>query len=182
MRASDREMCYNVVMLTKAEAKELLTANQTLQATNTLLLAETTRLLALVTTLEARLAALAAAPGPPPSVQLQHPRPAAPALKPARKQRAAAHNHGRPRATPTAIRIHAYDTCPTCAYTLRSQSIARCREVRDVPLLTPVQVIKYQILKRYCPHCECRRELELRLDGLVIGHGRLSTRILGWIA
>lgn len=51
-----------------------------------------------------------------------------------------------------------------------------------MPLLTPVQVIEYQVLKRYCPHCERWREPELRLDGLVIGHGRLSTRILALIA
>src|SRR4051794_19245102 len=113
-----------------------------LETTNAALVAENQRLLTLVATLEARVAALEAAPsGPPPPVKPNPPRPD-PATKPPRKKRAAAHNHGRRRATPTEIRTHAYDACPTCAYPLRGTSLARRREVLDLPLLTPVQVIE----------------------------------------
>src|SRR5438105_7868950 len=102
-----------------------------LETTNATLVAENARLLALVATLEARIAALDAAPsGPPPPVKPNTPRPD-PTTKPPRKKRDPAHNHGRRRATPTEIRTHAYDHCPTCAYPLRGHSIARRREVLD---------------------------------------------------
>ncbi len=180
-------MCYNGLMLTEDEADRLLTENQTLQATNITLVAENARLLALVSTLEARVVSLEArlatheAADQPPPIKPSTPRPA-PAPQPPRKKRAPEHNHDRRRATPTEIRTHAYDQCPTCAYPLRGQRIARRRAVLDLPLLTPVQVIEYQVLKRYCPACARWHEPELRLDGLVIGHGRLSTRLLALLA
>jgi hypothetical protein len=147
-------------------------------AANTALQAEVTRLQTLVTTLQAQLTALQQQP--PPFVKPNKPAPADP--NPPRKKRDPAHNHGRPRATPTEVRRVAADTCPTCAYPLRGTSIARRREVLDLPPPPPVRVIEYQVLKRYCPHCACWVEPALNLDGLVVGHGRMSTRIMALIA
>jgi hypothetical protein len=80
------------------------------------------------------------------------------------------------------VRTHAYDSCPTCAYPLRGNSIARRREVLDLPPPPPVTVIEVQILKRYCPHCAKWVEPELNLDGLVVGHGRMSVQIMALVA
>jgi hypothetical protein len=152
----------------------------TLRTQNAALVAEVVRLQALVAALEAQLATRR---DPPPFVKPNKP-PPDPATKRPRRRRAPAHNHGRRRATPTEVRTHAYDTCPTCAYALHGASIARRREVLDLPPPPPVQVIEFQVLKRYCPHCAQWVEPELNLDGLVVGHGRVSVRIMaliGWL-
>ena len=151
--------------------------NAQLRQANAALQAEVARLQTVVAGLEAQLAELRHSK-PPPPVKPN----AAPAPKHPRKKRAPVHNHGRPRATPTEIRTHAYDTCPTCAYPLTGQSIARRREVLDLPPPPPVTVIEFQILKRYCPCCDQWVEPELNLDGLVVGHGRFSVRILALVA
>jgi transposase len=153
------------------ELAQLRTANAALQA-------EITRLQALVTTLQAQLTALQQ--HPPPFVKPNTPAPAGP--KPPRKKRDPRFNHGRGRARPTEVRTVAADTCPTCHYALRGCSIARRREVLDLPPPPPVTVIEYQVLKRYCPHCACWVEPPLNLDGLVVGHGRISTRIMALVA
>jgi hypothetical protein len=151
-----------------------------LRTQNAALAAEVARLQAVVATLEAHLAIRR---DPPPFVKPNQP-PPDPATKRPRQRRASVHNHGRRRATPTEVRTQAYDTCPTCAYALRGASIARRREVLDLPPPPPVQVIEFQVLKRYCPHCAQWVEPELNLDGLVVGHGRVSVRIMaliGWL-
>src|SRR4051812_3983808 len=85
----------------------------------------------LIAQLQARVAELEQLTRPPsPFVKPNTPAPPAPLPGP-RKKRAPVHNHGRPRATPTEVRTHAYAHCPTCAYPLTGQSIARRREVLD---------------------------------------------------
>jgi hypothetical protein len=152
--------------------------NAQLRQANAALHAEVTRLQGVVTALEAQLAALRHPKSPPPPVKPNAP----PPPKRPRKKRDPAHNHGRARATPTEIRTHAYDTCPTCAYPLTGHSIARRREVLDLPPPPPVTVIEFQVLKRYCPCCDQWVEPELPLDGLVVGQGRMSVRILALVA
>jgi hypothetical protein len=149
-----------------------------LRAENTTLRAEVVRLQQVVVGLEAQLTELRHSP--PPFVK-PNKAPRAPASQPRRK-RAASQNHGRRRAPPTVVRTHAYDTCPDCGYALRGQSIARRREVIDLPPPPPVGVIEYQVLKRYCPHCAQWCEPALPLDGLVVGQGRMSMRLLALVA
>jgi transposase len=172
--AAVTQTCYNTAMTPAEELDHL-------RSTNAALHAEVTRLQALVAALEAQLAALQLPKEPPPFVKANKPAPD-PATKPPRKKRDPRHNHGRPRATPTEVRTHAYDSCPTCAYPLTGSSIARRREVLDLPPPPPVTVIEYQVLKRYCPHCAQWCEPELNLDGLVVGHGRVSVRIMALVA
>ncbi len=155
---------------------------QLLLAENIVLREQLTGAAQLIAQLQARVAALEQLKTPPPPFIKPNRPPPAPAPKGPRKKRDPAHNHGRPRATPTEVRTHAYDTCPTCAYPLTGQSIARRREVLDLLSPPPVRVIEYQILKRYCPHCAQWREPALTLAGVVIGQGRVSVRILALIA
>jgi len=166
--------------LLQAEMDVLRAAHAAAQQTQHTLQEELAAALEQVAILQAQLRALAKRK-PPPNVKPNTPPPNA-ADPPPRKRRAPEHNHGRPRATPTEIRTHAYDTCPACGYRLRGQSIARRREVIDLPLPPPVTIIEFQVLKRYCPHCAKWYEPALNLDGLVVGHGRLSVSILALVA
>jgi transposase len=168
-------------MTLEEEVAALRTANAQLLTANAALQADVARLQTLVSALQAQLAAVQVQKDVPPGVKPNKPRPD-PAQKQPRKKRAPAHNHGRPRATPTEVRTHAYDTCPHCAYPLSGTSIARRREVLDLPPPPLVTVIEFQILKRFCPHCAQWVEPELKLDGFVVGHGRVSVRIMALVA
>jgi len=52
----------------------------------------------------------------------------------ARKKRDGRHNRARPRSRPTQIVEHRLVTCPRCQVRLGGISLARCREVIDVPV------------------------------------------------
>lgn len=99
-----------------------------------------------------------------------------------RKKRAAESNHGRKRETPTEIRQHALEHCSTCGYKLSGQSIGRRRQVIDLPIAQPVQVVEHQVLKRYCPCCQRWREPHLDLSGEVLGQSRLGVRVMSLVA
>lgn len=161
--------------MTEPEQQLLLAENMALREQ----LAAATHLIA---QLQARVAALEQQKTPPPPFIKPNTPPPAPAPPRPRKKRAPAQNHGRPRATPTEVRTHAYERCPTCAYPLRGHSIARRREVLDLPPPPPVRIIEVQVLKRYCPCCAQWREPALNLDGVVVGHGRMSVRVLALVA
>lgn len=68
--------------------------------------------------------------------------------KQARKKRDARYNRARRRSTPTQIVEHRIVTCPTCHLRLGGISLARCREVIDVP--PPVEVTHHRIYKGWC--------------------------------
>jgi transposase len=154
--------------------------NARLRTENATLQAQVTALQAQVLSLQQQVAALEARLPPPPAPRSPRPPPAPD--PPPRQKRAAGHNHGRSRATPTEVRTHAYDACPTCAYPLHGQSLARRREVLDLPPPQPVTVIEFQILKRYCPACACWYEPPLDLSALVVGQHRVSIRLMALIA
>jgi transposase len=99
-----------------------------------------------------------------------------------RKKRAPEHNAGRPRAEPTQTVQHAYERCPDCGYLLRGQSIARTREVIDLPPPPPVEVTEHQLLKRYCPVCQRWQVPSPDWSGQVLGQGRLGVRLVSLLA
>lgn len=99
-----------------------------------------------------------------------------------RKKRAPEHNAGRPRAAPTQRVQHAYERCPDCGYLLRGQSIARTREVIDLPPPPPVVVTEHQLLKRYCPVCQRWQVPSPDWSGQVLGQGRLGVRLVSLLA
>src|SRR2546429_7848686 len=67
--------------------------------------------------------------------------------KKVRKKREARHNRGRLRSTPTQIVEHRLVSCPTCQLRLGGMSLARSREVIDVPLPPPVEGTDHRIYK-----------------------------------
>jgi hypothetical protein len=117
---------------------------------------------------------------PPPFVKPNRPTSSAP--KPKRKKRAAEHNHGRKRMTPTRSVEHALERCPDCDYRLQGHSLDYAREVLELPEPQPIEVIEHRIIKRFCPHCQRWHSPKLDLSGVVLGQGRVGVRIASLIA
>lgn len=80
-------------------------------------------------------------------------KPSAEEKKP-RKKRDAKHNQGRARGVPTQIVEHRIVTCPDCHLRLGGISLARVREVIDVPLPPPVEGIHHRIFHGWCAQCQ----------------------------
>src|SRR5712691_1775685 len=102
--------------------------------------------------------------------------------KKARKKREARHNRGRPRSRPTQIVEHRLLTCPTCHLRLGGLSLARCREIIDIPPPAPVEVTEHRIYKGWCAGCQKWHEAPLDLHEQVVGQGRLGVRLASLIA
>jgi hypothetical protein len=107
-------------------------------------------------------------PGPPPA-------------RPDRPRRKRARGFGRPRMAPTCRRVHALAACPTCCLPLSGGTVARTREVIEVPL-GPATVTEHVYLARRCARCGGRWQPGPELDGLVVGQGRLGVGLLSLIA
>ena len=99
-----------------------------------------------------------------------------------RKQRAAEQNAARKKSPPTEIRQHALERCPDCHYKLSGHSIARRREVIDLPVMPPVQVIEHQVIKRWCPKCQTWHSPQLDLSGEVLGQSRIGHRAASMVS
>src|SRR5712692_1815776 len=99
-----------------------------------------------------------------------------------RKKREARHNHGRPRSTPTQIVEHRLVTCPDCQLRLGGISLARVREVIDVPPPPPVEVTHHRIFKGWCAQCQKWHEAPVDFHTEVLGQGRLGVRLSSLIA
>ena len=61
-------------------------------------------------------------------------------------------------------------------------SLARCREVIDVPTPPPVEITEHRIYKGWCAGCQQWYEAPVDLHGQVIGQGRLGVRLASFIA
>jgi len=90
---------------------------------------------------------------PPAFVKAEIKKPAAEEKKP-RKKREAQHNRARRRAMPTHIIEHSLTMCPQCDLRLGGISLARCREVIDVPPQPAVQITEHRIFKGWCAGCQ----------------------------
>src|SRR5579875_3312027 len=70
--------------------------------------------------------------------------------KKARHKRDPRHNHGRPHGVPTQIVEHRMVRCPRCDLRLGGISLARVREVIEVPEPLPIEIIHHRIFKGWC--------------------------------
>jgi transposase len=102
--------------------------------------------------------------------------------KKARKKRDARHNRARRRSEPTQVVEHRLVTCPTCALRLGGLSLARCREVIDVPPPPPVEVTEHRIYKGWCAGCQKWYEAPVDFHDQVVGQGRIGVRLASVIA
>jgi transposase len=118
---------------------------------------------------------------PPEFVKADVKKPKAEEKKP-RQKRDAEHNHGRARAVPTQIAEHRILTCPDCHLRLGGISLARVREVIDLPPPPPVEVIHHRIFKGWCAQCQKWHEAPVDLSADVLGQGRIGVRLTSLIA
>jgi transposase len=99
-----------------------------------------------------------------------------------RKKRAAQHNHGRRREAPTRIVEHPIVSCPECASRLGGISVARRRQVIELPPPPPVEVTEHVVYQGWCSQCKKWREAPLDVSAEVLGHGRLGVKVTSLIA
>jgi transposase len=99
-----------------------------------------------------------------------------------RKRCDARHNQARRRAVPTQIVEHRIVMCPDCDLRLGGISLARCREVIDIPPSTVVQITEHRIFKGWCAGCQKWHEVSVDLHEQVLGWGRIGVRLASSIA
>ena len=102
--------------------------------------------------------------------------------KKVRKKRDAKHNRARPRSTPTQIVEHRLVNCPECQLRLGGISLARSREIIDVPPPPPVEVTEHRIYKGWCTGCQKWHEAPVDWHDQVVGQGRIGVRLASLIA
>jgi len=99
-----------------------------------------------------------------------------------RKKREAKYNRGRRRAMPSQIVEHRIVSCPQCHLRLGGISLARVREVIELPEPQPVEVIHHRIFKGWCAQCQKWHEAPVDLHEQVLGQGRIGVRLSSVIA
>lgn len=118
---------------------------------------------------------------PPPFVKAKKKKPAEEEKKP-RKKRDAKYNHARPRSLPTQVVEHRLLDCPDCHLRLGGISVARSREIIDIPAPVPVQVTEHRIYKGWCSACQKWHEAPVNFHDQVVGQGRIGVRLASLIA
>src|SRR6185437_309636 len=161
--------------MTEAEAAQLRKDNQELREA----LKQTQELLRLAL---ARIEELEKQKTPPPTfVKANTKKPKTEEKKP-QKKRESQHNRARPRAVPTQIVEHRIVTCPDCHLRLGGISLARLREVIDVPPPPRVEVTEHRVYKGWCALCQKWHEAPVDFHDQVIGQGRIGVRLASLIA
>lgn len=102
--------------------------------------------------------------------------------KTARKKRDAKQNRARPRSMPTQIVEHRVVNCPECRLRLGGISLARSREIIDIPPPPPVEVTEHRIYKGWCAGCQKWYEAPVDFHDQVLGQGRIGVRLASLIA
>src|SRR5438046_7214862 len=114
-------------------------------------------------------------------VKANQKKPTAEEKKP-RKKREAQSNRARRRARPTQMVEHRIVQCPDCHLRLGGISLARVREVIEIPAPPPVEVTHHRIYKGWCAECHHWYEAPLDVQEQVVGQGRLGVRLASLIA
>ena len=99
-----------------------------------------------------------------------------------RKKRAAQYNRARRREKPTRVVEHHISPCGECGSRLGGVSVARRRQVIEIPQPAPVEVSEHVVYHGWCSQCQKWREAPLKRQGEVLGHGRMGVRISSLIA
>jgi transposase len=102
--------------------------------------------------------------------------------KKARKKREAKHNRARPRSAPTQIIEHRVVNCPDCDLRLGGMSLARVREVIDIPTPPPLSVTHHYLYKGWCANCQKWHEAPVDVQDQVMGQGRFGVRLTSLMA
>jgi transposase len=114
---------------------------------------------------------------PPPAFVKANVVKAADEQKKPRKKRAAQYNRARRREKPTRVVEHHISTCGACGSRLGGVSIARRRQVIELPPPPPVEVTEHVVYHGWCSQCRKWREAPVEVSAEVMGHGRMGVRI-----
>src|ERR671938_325413 len=148
--------------------------NAALRAETAPLRADLSAALDVIAHLEERVAELEQRrPPPPPFVRANTP---GPQEEPPRTRRARRHNAGRRREEPTRVVLHALEHCPDCGDLLRGWSVARTRQIVDLPDPAAPVVTEHRFLKRHCPACGRWPTPRPDWGGQALGQGRCGPR------
>lgn len=99
-----------------------------------------------------------------------------------RKKRDGKHNHGRRREKPTRLVEHRIKHCPVCSSALGGISVARRRQVIELPEPPPIEVTEHVVYHGWCSQCGTWREAPLDVSGEVVGQGRFGVKTTSLIA
>jgi transposase len=99
-----------------------------------------------------------------------------------RKKRDPKHNHARRREKPTRMVEHRISTCPMCSSRLGGVSVARRRQVIELPPPPPIEVTEHVVYHGWCSQCGAWREAPLEVSREVIGQGRMGVKLTSVIA
>jgi transposase len=133
-------------------------------------------------TAQVQIAELEKGKTPPPAfVKANKKKPKAEEKKP-RKKREARYNRARKRSVPTHIVEHRIVACPDCDLRLGGMSLARCREIIDVPPPPAVEVTEHRIYKGWCMQCQKWHEAPVDFSEQALGQGRIGVRLASMIA
>lgn len=132
---------------------------------------------------QARIAELEQKKTPPPAFVKANKKKREEGEKKPRKKRDAQYNKGRPRSgTPTQIVEHRVVKCPDCHLRLGGITLARPREVIDIPPPPAVSITEHRIYQGWCSNCQKWHEAPVDLHTEVLGQGRIGVRLASLIA
>ena len=94
-----------------------------------------------------------------------------------RKKRDARHNRARRREKPTRTIEHQISLCEECGSRLGGVSVARRRQVIELPEPAPVEITEHVIYHGWCSQCQKWREAPVDVRAEVIGRGRIGVRL-----
>jgi transposase len=99
-----------------------------------------------------------------------------------RKKRDPKQNRARRREEPTQIVEHRITSCPVCSSRLGGVSVARRRQVIELPPPPAIEVTEHVVYHGWCSECRTWREAPLDVSREVIGHGRMGVKLTSVIA
>jgi transposase len=91
------------------------------------------------------------------------------------------HSFVRRREKPTEIVEHEHKTCPDCGRALTGGSVAKIRQVIEIPK-TPIQIIEHRAIARYCGVCKKTHTKKIDLTGRVVGKMRFGINLVSLVA
>jgi transposase len=131
---------------------------------------------------EARIAELEKRKSPPPGFVKANKKKQQEGEKKPRQKREAQHNKARPRSEPTQITEHRVVNCPGCRQRLGGITLARHREVIDIPPPAAVIITDHRVYQGWCSNCQKWHEAPVDFHEEVLGQGRIGVRLTSLIA
>jgi len=168
--------------MSEEEVAQLRAENQALRESLSLAQEQLSQTQELLRTALARIAELEKLKTPPPAFVKANKKKQQEDEKKARKKREAQHNRARSRSVPTQIIEHHVVNCPDCDFRLGGISLARIREVIEIPIPPPLSVIHHYLYKGWCSNCQKWHEAPVDLQEQVMGQGRIGVRLTSLIA